>query len=903
MSAPVQQQLTADPDVTRTWIETLFGHASDCYLAVSAGFGGKLANRYYPVSTEGIEAAVRQVMAWDKESPSPQGIYLQSTLLRTPPPRGKRGGEAAVHAITHLWADGDYGTVGHKPGLDDLPHPSAAETVMKIVAASPLPEPTGWGWSGGGGNPIWMLSEPHIIADDDDRARLKALTMGWQKIIGAAAYRLGFTWDVEVGNLDRLMKAIGTVNRKADCPERPTAIGAAGGAIYDLAELAEIAARLLPEAEETLAQAARERQARRNKRLGITPPPPRPDRPRTPRPTGTEGPLDVLAEAFSPRDLLEAEGFTYQGQHGDGRMQFLRPTADGDRPSSAYSVLADDHVVVNFSERSGLPVGAQPPGGKLTVGTLYAHFNYGGNRSEAAQDIMRAAGGHQAGPAARLPQQVLAEVKRRCLKDSARGDAENLQAAPADDPWDGPQDEPPEAPDDTPTEPTDRLPDTFWNATPTLQQIRQMARARRTSPDAVLHAVLARVAAMADPTVRADNGIHQPATLGWYCGLFGPSGSGKGQAENTAEELTPFPAIDLAYIDISTGQGLIAAYLDLDIDPDDGDGKKKILVQKRTRGYALATEGSVLDAMAQMSAAATLNGVLCKAWMSERQGTSNAEVERRRALPKGAYTLSMSLGVQEEPAAKLLEMGSIGLPQRLAWAHATLGPDTPKQRPATTGPVTVTTRSGEDIPVTTWVSTLRNCTIPVPAHVTQELDELALEISFGRGSESPLDTHEPLWRVKCAALLALLHGRTSVATEDWDMATVMWQTSRKVRDTVQDAAKRRMRAEQDARRAEAVLTAVESQAAVYEVVNGVHPSVVNVAKRAYRYLIRKGEEVSARDVNRASVAAKDRDKYRASGAMDSLWTAALRYGCEQGWLVPLAEGALLAAGSVNPEQM
>jgi hypothetical protein len=478
----------------------------------------------------------------------------------------------------------------------------------------------------------------------------------------------------------------------------------------------------------------------------------------------------------------------------------------------------------------------------------------------------------------------------------------SLQAPITDDPWDGPQDEPAEDPDEEPSGPTDRLPDSFWNSTPTLSQIRQMAQARRASPDAVLHAVLARTAAMADPTVRVDSGIQQPATIGWYCGLFGPSGSGKGNAENTAEELTPFPMVDLAYIDISTGQGLIAAYLDLETDPEDDNGKKKVLVQKRTRGYALATEGSVLDAMAQMSAAATLNGVLCKAWMSERQGTSNAEVERRRALPKGSYTLSMSLGVQEEPAAKLLEMGSIGLPQRLAWTHAALGPDTPKQRPAATGPVFVTTRNGEDTPVTTWVSTLRNLTITVPEDVTQELDDLSLAISFGRGAEAPLDTHEPLWRVKCAALVALLHGRTVITGADWDMATVMWQTSRKVRDRVQEAAQRRMRAEAAARRAEAVLTAAESQAAVYEVVNGVHPSVVNVAKRAHRYLTRKGEEIPARDVNRNCIKKPDRDKYRASGATDSLWSAALQYGCEQGWLVLLDDGGLLTAGSADPEQ-
>ncbi|MFD6973555.1 hypothetical protein [Streptomyces sp. NPDC059949] len=446
----------------------------------------------------------------------------------------------------------------------------------------------------------------------------------------------------------------------------------------------------------------------------------------------------------------------------------------------------------------------------------------------------------------------------------------------------------------------DRLPGTFWDATPVLQQIRQMAHARRTSPDAVMHAVLARVAAMADPSVRAASGIQLPATIGWYCGLYGPPGSGKGKAEDTAEELAPFPMVDFAYIDISTGQGMIASYLDHRADPEDDTGKKKILVQVRSRGYALATEGSVLDAMAQMSAGGTLNGVLCKAWMSERQGTSNADVERRRALPKGKYVLSMSLGVQEEPAAKLLEMGTIGLPQRLAWAHASLGPDTPRVRPAITGPIMVTTKSGGELPVTSWVSTLHHLDIPVPQAATDELDALALEIAFGRGYEAPLDTHEPLWRLKCAALLALLHGRTRVLPDDWDRAVVMWQVSCHVRGHVQGIVQRRRQAEEATRRAEAVQTAVESSSAVYEAMHGVHPSVVNVAKRAYRYLVQRDGEIQGRDVNRATVKKADRDRYRASGADGPLWTAALHHAVDQGWVVAL-EGGLLVAGAKAPE--
>ncbi|MEU0786996.1 hypothetical protein ABZ341_36220 [Streptomyces sp. NPDC006173] len=885
-----QPPLSADPDVIQTWLSLVYADTPGLLSACSDADGW--AGRRFTTDAAGLAAATAYVTKLDRRRP--KGIYTQVTTLREQPDKG-RGGEDLAHTLTHLWADGDFGTIGHKPGLDDLPAPPDEDAVAKVVTESGLPEPSGWAHSGGGYNPIWLLAENHIITDDT-RSQFKALTMTWQAILAAQAHRHGWSWDTEVGNLDRLMKLPGTVNRKEGL-ERATRIGPGSGNAYQLADLVQVAEEHGPAARQLLAEAAREKQQRRNQRLGVKPTPaPRRKQPRDDRPLTGEGPLDVLADHLEFADILEPEGWTYVGTHTDSRHMWKRPAIGGES-SSPYSLLCDDHVAVNFSDRSDLPVGAQPGGRKLTVPYLWAHYNYGGDVSAAASDILRAAAGRDThGPAGGLATAVLDDVKRRCgITDPPRPAREDINWEGLEDPSD------PEEPEGgADGEPDDRLPLAFWNATPTLQQIRQMAQARRTSPDAVMHALLARLAALTEPSVRVDSGIHKPATLCWFCGLYGPSGAGKGNAESTAAELAPFPDSDLTHIDISTGQGLIASYLELQIDPED-DGKKKILVQKTARGYALATEGSVLDAMAQMSAAATLNGVLCKAWMSERQGTSNAEVERRRSLPESSYTFSMSLGVQQEPAAKLLEMGSIGLPQRLAWAHAQLGPDTPKERPSLTGAVKVTLADGTDTPVTHWAAGLHNTTIKVPASVTQELDDLLLAISFGRGQEAPLDTHEPLWRVKCAALLALLHGRTSVTTEDWERATLMWQTSRRVRDSVQDEAKRRLRAEADARRAEAVQTAVESQSAVYEAMHGVHPSVVNVAKRAHRYLTRKGSEMSARDVNRATVKKADRDRYKSAGEEGSLWTASLRYGVEHGWLVPLSDGAVLTAGSVAPE--
>lgn len=410
MTAPAQQRLAADPAVMQTWFTHLYADRPG-YISVCSD-ADKWAGRRFTTDELGIRAAVKYAASLDARSP--KGIYAQVTTLREEPAKG-RGGEDLAHALTHLWADGDFGTIGHKPGLDDLPAPPDIDAVAKVIAESGLPEPSGWTMSGGGFNPVWMLAEAHILGDAEDRAQVKEVTMAWQTILAAEAYRCGWSWDTEVGNLDRLMKLPGSVNRK-EGQERPTGIGPGSGVVYDFAHLISVAAELAPVARETLEQAAQEKQARRSQRLGTPTPPPRPARPRAPHPVGTEGPLDILAEMVSPREILEAEGFTYRGQHGDGRMKYLRPTAGGDEPSSDHSVLVNDHVAVNFSDRSGLPVGRLASGSKLTAGNLYAHFYYAGNASEAARDIMRAAAGRTVhGPAATLPDNVLAAVRQRCM--------------------------------------------------------------------------------------------------------------------------------------------------------------------------------------------------------------------------------------------------------------------------------------------------------------------------------------------------------------------------------------------------------------------------------------------------------------------------------------------------------
>lgn len=831
-------------------------------MGASAAFNGVLSNRFFPVSPEGIEAAVRQVMTWDQRSP--QGIYLQSTLLGSLPAAGKRGGEAAVTTITHLWVDGDYGTEGHKPSLDDLPHPPDAQTIVKIVDDSPLPPPTGYGWSGGGGNGIWKLTEPYTITGEEDRARIKALTVGWQKIAGAAADRAGFTWDTEVGNLDRLMRSIGTVRRKVDCPERPTSIGVASGAVYDLADIEKVVAEFLPDAEATLAQAAREKQERRAKRLGYVTPPPRPPSRNRPATRSGDGPLDVIADMMAFADVLLPHGWTFQGHHSDGREEWLRPAANGDRASSPYSLLCNDHVAINWSDRADLPVGPQAPGYKLTVGRIFAWLNYGGNTSEAARDIMRAAGGHQAGPAARLPHAVLAEVKRRCLSEpSPRHGFEDL-IAPDDGPgidWsDTEQEAPgPEEPDSRgPAEPTPRrglLPPEFWESRPELRRIRQAAYAINRSPDVAFAGVLARLAALMPPDRPADTGVGSPASMNTFVALLGPSGTGKSSSKRVPRWLVPVPpGLDvLEYLPLGTGEGVAEAYMgEVEVEDNSGKGRPKtktLREQVRNNALLYADEGERLISTMFGRSGSTIGETLRTAWSGGTIGQFNGQKINTRVIEEGKYSTGLIIGFQPETALPLFDDAAAGTPQRFMW-FSTLVSSLPDDPPGWPPPLELPLLAGQ----------LRDTRITFAESIRKELRADDRARMTGELVPPLLDSQKPVTLVKTAVLLAVLANRADVTTEDWHLARVVWDTSCQVRDGLVEQAARRRAQEEEQRTKQHVDRAVRAHKAV----SSADRNVERVARR----LATKVHEAEGMTVGAVRTAIAHRDRGFLSDALD-----------------------------------
>jgi hypothetical protein len=761
------------------------------------------AGRRFTTDEAGIAAATEYVTALDARSP--KGVYAQVTTLRKHPTKG-RGGKDLAHGLTFLWADGDFGTAGHKPGLDDMPHPVDADHVREIVLASGLPEPSGWWLSGGGYNPIWVLTEPYIIGSDEDRATVEQFTMGLQAVLGGSAYSHGCSWDTQIGNLDRLMRIPGTVNRKAE--PRPTGSFPGTGEPVDLTVMRAAVQRLEPDARALLEKAAAEKRARYDARTGRTTaaaPPPR--RAAFPRSGGGTSIFDILAAELTFRDVLEPEGWTYRGTAADGREKWLRPAGAEGAADSEYSLVCDDHVAVNWSERSGLPVGQQPSGRKLTVPTLWAHLHYGGDEREATRDVLRAAFDQDAqAPARALSTAVLTRVRQHCRPPAQRRD---VPPPPPDDMWTGdplsdatPTDEP-EA-DDDPKRPRGLLPEEFWTRRAVHQHIRQAAHAEGSSGDVLFYSLLARMSAMISHRITAVSGIGGRASLNLFVAIVAASGGGKSIGTKVARSL--LPPLDPEFRDglpIGSGEGIAEAFMGT-VDEETGEihakgplkgdpVTKKVRKQVRHNAYFYVDEGQTLARLAER-AGSVLGETLRRAAIGETLGQTNASEERTRYVAAGSYSLGMVVGFQPSTAMPVIADASTGTPQRFLWAWAA-DPSIPDEPPASSGPLPVNPASLQPTSELDIVLPERIRRMLWAEHVARNRGELEID---------ELDGHANLMKVKLTALLALLDGgRTEATEEDWELAEVVWQSSCAVRATLIRRAEREAEAarrrEQDAK--------------------------------------------------------------------------------------------------------
>jgi hypothetical protein len=362
-----------DEAAVLSWLRILHGDAPGLVNVVATDqWSGKVFR------TDQLDQAAAYAAQLDEQGR--EGIYARVTTLRPDAVArmmlGSRGGVDATLALPALWADLDIAGPGHKStGV----LPPSEELARDVVAHAKLPEPTLWVHSGGGLYPIWLLDRPHVI--DDDLADVADLAANWQRAIGLASRALGWHYGTGVGDLARVLRIPGTVNRKAG-QERPCRIVEARGTRYPLGRLygavADALAALAPPEDETrdrLGESERIASAVEHRR----------------QPGGPDtSPGDDFAARTDWADLLQPHGWRLAYQRG-GVRYWRRPGKDTAGISATTNALGTDRLRV-FSTATGFEATSYSKLGALAV------LEHGGDIRAAARALHGAGFGTPAGP-------------------------------------------------------------------------------------------------------------------------------------------------------------------------------------------------------------------------------------------------------------------------------------------------------------------------------------------------------------------------------------------------------------------------------------------------------------------------------------------------------------------------
>lgn len=308
-----------DEGQVSAWMHMIYGEAAGFINIVSTD---NWAGRCFQTPDQAV-SYIRQL-----EMRQPQGIYARATTLREVPEEGLRGGVDHTSEFLGFWADLDIAGPGHKTKQI---LPATIEDCMAIIEVSGLPAPTEWVHSGGGMYPWWLLPEPRHMTNALDS--LTELSANWQRVIELASEKLGYHYGAGVGDLSRVLRIPGTINRKV--PDAPTMcewrVDLSTSQPYEYRQLAEACHKSLQRLEK-------------------------------PKPVSTTGftvpaasipgnrPGDAFNAATTWPQLLEADGAQVFRDRGIGYTEWTRPGKDRRDGMSATTGYKGSDVLKVFTD-------------------------------------------------------------------------------------------------------------------------------------------------------------------------------------------------------------------------------------------------------------------------------------------------------------------------------------------------------------------------------------------------------------------------------------------------------------------------------------------------------------------------------------------------------------------------
>lgn len=364
----------------------------------------------------------------------------------------------------------------------------------------------------------------------------------------------------------------------------------------------------------------------------------------------------------------------------------------------------------------------------------------------------------------------------------------------------------------------------FWKTRPILTHIQQFARARYVAPWATLGAVLAHVVAATPPKVMLPAIIGSEASLNLFIGLIGAAGAAKGASEKVAATAVDLDQRRAPVYPLGSGEGLAHMFMRATKDgPEMHNANAVVTIQE-------------VDTLASLKSrqSSTIMPQLRQAAMGEQLGFFYVDETKRLMVPEHSYRLCLLAGIQPKRSGVLLSDDEVdgGTPQRFVWMSCD-DPDAPDEDPEEPAPLLW------QPPDWSRVETVKTGGI---VRKIMKVCETARQAIIGarkarrKGDGAALDGHALLTRLKVAAALAILDGRTEVLDEDWELAGAIMAESDEQRARCQQALaeasrdQNRRTGEAEAHRALVIDERVETE------------KLKRAVQRIKRYLTRAGDE-------------------------------------------------------------
>jgi energy-coupling factor transporter ATP-binding protein EcfA2 len=395
----------------------------------------------------------------------------------------------------------------------------------------------------------------------------------------------------------------------------------------------------------------------------------------------------------------------------------------------------------------------------------------------------------------------------------------------------------------------------FYERSENLQRIRAEAQAYRCPPDAVLGAVLCRLAALV-PVTATVNGD----SPNYFVALVGGSGSGKTTSTGCARRLIPEIGTDLDGLPVSSGEGLVQSYLQ----QEKVDGKLEQR-QVHSAGFFYVDEGQSLLAQSERQGSTTLS-TLRLMWAGEVAGTTGARAETTRRLSHDSYRVALLVGLQPDYASTLLADDHAGTPQRFLWL-ACRDPEPPENPPRPRGQLQIPqTISGQ---------------VRLGQTVERTIDRLRLDVLRNGGHSDPLRSQETVLHLRTGYLLAMLNGRPGeIDGDDWLAGLELVEHSRNVAHALKQIAQQKRR-EQNLEADAEIVERIQNRSEMKR-----QKDLDRIARNLARK-VQNGEELKATELRRKL---HERDRH--------LFDDAVIHACQIGLLRP-TDGAF-TAGALKP---